>query len=331
MMYYISSSDTDPYSNLALEQVVFDRLDRSQDYFMLWQNHNSIIVGRHQNTISEINASFVREKGITVARRLSGGGAVYHDLGNLNFTFVMGIQESRSLPLTTYCIPIQKALAQFGVTVEITGRNDMTVDGKKFSGNAQYIKQGRVMHHGTILYDSDLGMISQALTVSQDKLESKGIKSINSRVTNIRPYMKTDMNITAFWEVLREYMFSAYDMKEYTLSAQEKTEAVQLRDTVYSQWNWNYGASPPFNLKKTRLVPGCGKIEILLDVAQEGIIKNIAFYGDFFGNTDPKELSEKLIGKHFEQNDIKSALAGIELSAYFLGMDTGAFLSILFE
>jgi lipoate-protein ligase A len=345
MNLYIKSDSTDPYKNLALEQVVFDRLDRSHNYFMLWQNHNSIIVGRHQNTVEEINAAFVRERNITVARRLSGGGAVYHDLGNLNFTFITDVESMTALDFSTFCVPIQKALLSFGVKAEITGRNDMTVDGKKFSGNSQYVKQNRVMHHGTILYDSDLSMVSRALKVTGDKIESKGIKSIKSRVTNIRPYMEKDVSIDLFWEALREYMFSEYTMQELFLPEDMEKEVERLRETVYSQWSWNYGASPSYNLKKERRIEGCGKIEMLLDITKEGLIQNMTIYGDFFGTRDSGELCARLTGCPMEAGKIRSALEGVDLSLYFNNLggaepdapvppSKGAlesFLSILFE
>ena len=151
MMYYLESGSHDPGFNLALEQYVFDRLDRAHAYCMLWQNDNAIIVGKNQNTVGEINAAYVKEHGIRVVRRLSGGGAVYHDLGNINFTFIVDSGATAAFDFSTFCRPIVKALEHFGVHAEINGRNDMTIDGKKFSGNSQYGKQGRTMHHGTIL------------------------------------------------------------------------------------------------------------------------------------------------------------------------------------
>jgi lipoate-protein ligase A len=345
MNLYIKSDSTDPYRNLALEQTIFDRLDRRHNYFMLWQNHNSIIIGRHQNTVEEINTAFVRERNITVARRLSGGGAVYHDLGNLNFTFITDVESMTALDFSSFCIPIQKALFSFGVRAEITGRNDMTVDGKKFSGNSQYIKQNRVMHHGTILYDSDLSMVSQALRVSKDKIESKGIKSIKSRITNIRPYMQKDISIDCFWEALREYMFAEYTMQELTLPEDAEKETERLRETVYSQWSWNYGVSPSYNLKKERRIEGCGKIEILLDITQGGLIRNMTIYGDFFGTRDIGELNARLTGCPMEAGKIRRALEGVDLSLYFNNLNGAepdapvppvkgaleSFLSILFE
>ena len=331
MNFYIESRRGDPHYNLALEQFVFDRLSRDHSYFMLWQNHNSIIVGKHQNTRAEINAAYVNAHNITVARRLSGGGAVYHDLGNLNFTFITGTDTGGGIDFAVFCEPIQKALVSFGVPVEIAGRNDMTVEGKKFSGNAQYRKEGRVMHHGTILYDSDLSILSRALNVSDDKIESKGIKSVRSRVTNIRPYMQTDMPVKDFWAALKEFMFAAFDMREYVLTAAENAAVEELRERVYSQWSWNYGASPPCNIRKTRRVEGCGKIEILLDMEKAGIINTIAFYGDFFGGADPEELAPLLMGRQLKYSDLKQALSGVDVSRYFHNLDREEFLSLLLE
>ena len=331
MIYYIESRDTDPSRNLALEQFVFDSLDRGHSYFMLWQNHNAIIVGKHQNTLEEINAAFVKEKGISVVRRLSGGGAVYHDLGNLNFTFVTGLDKQGGIDFAVFCEPIKNALLSFGVPVEISGRNDMTVDGKKFSGNAQYIKEGRVMHHGTILYDSDMSILSQALRPGTDKIESKGVKSARSRVTNIRPYMKTDLSVTGFWAALKDFMVTAFNMGELALTPVQNAAVEELKERVYSRWSWNYGRSPPYTLRKARRVEGCGKIEILLDLGKEGVINNAAFYGDFFGNREPAELADLLKGRHLEHGELKEALKGADISQYFHALDTGAFLALLLE
>ena len=329
MICYLESRCTNPYRNLALEQFVFDRLDRKNSYFMLWQNHNSIIVGKHQNTMEEIDSGFIREKNITVARRLSGGGAVYHDLGNLNFTFITDADNAKGMDFSRFCEPVRKALCSFGVPVEISGRNDMTVEGKKISGNAQYIKQDRIMHHGTILYDSDLDMLSRALRPGNDKIESKGIKSVQSRVTNIRPYMKNDMGIADFWEALKGFLAAELEMRELTLKDEYYPEIEELEEKVYSQWSWNYGKSPPYTLRKVRRIEGCGKIEILLDVGPEGIIKNIAFYGDFFGNRDPGELGEILCGIRLESVEIKTALKKADISVFFHGLDMNTFISTL--
>lgn len=331
MNYYIESCNTDPRFNLALEQFVFDSLDRRHSYFMLWQNNNSIIVGKHQNTLAEINSAYVNEHNINVVRRLSGGGAVYHDLGNLNFTFITDADKDKSIDFAAFCKPIQKALTSFGVPVEISGRNDMTVDGKKFSGNAQYLKKGRVMHHGTILYDSNLGILSEALSPGDDKIVSKGIKSVQSRVTNVRPYMKNDMPVTDFWHALKNFISDDFELKEFLLNKEHENTVEKLKEKVYSRWNWNYGNSPPHTMRKLRRIEGCGKIEILLDIAKEGIITNIVFYGDFFANRDSAELANIIIGHHLEYNEIKNLLNNLDISEYFHALSCENFLALLFE
>jgi len=331
MTYYIENNHTDPHYNLALEQYVFDSLDRNHNYFILWQNHHSIIIGKHQNTLQEINEIYVRENGIKIARRLSGGGAVYHDMRNLNFTFIEDADKNNGLDFSHFCKPVQKALFSLGVEVEISGRNDMTADGKKFSGNAQYIKQNRVMHHGTILYDSNLGILAEALNPDNEKIVSKGIKSVRSRVTNIRPLMKTDLDIKGFWSSIKQFMKDEYKMDNWILTPRDEEKIEQLKNDVYSQWSWNYGKSPPFNMRKIQRIESCGKIEVLIDVEKEGKIKNISFLGDFFGTSDPDELGNLLKGKYLEETEIKKALDSLTIDEYFKGMENEDFMDLIFS
>jgi len=330
-MYYIVSDSTDPYYNLALEQYVFDYLDRKHEYFMLWQNHNTIVVGKHQNTIQEINLEYVKENHITVARRLSGGGAVYHDMGNLCFTFIVDGNATGAFDFASFCRPVAAALSTMGVAVEISGRNDMTIDGKKFSGNSQYRKHGRIMHHGTLMFDSNLNVVSNALRVSQDKIESKGIKSVRSRITNIKPYLKTNKEATVddFRDELRQYMFKENDMKGYELTDEDRKTVKRLSDEIYSTWEWNYGASPAYTLRKTRRIEGCGKIEMLIDTDKQGCIKDIVFYGDYFSQKDAQELCDLLKKSKFEETAIRSALKDVNIQEYFNNIRMEDFISIL--
>lgn len=327
MMRYIYSPGTDPYWNLALEQHVFDGLDKSNDYFMLWQNDNAIIVGKYQNTAGEINSAYVRENGVKVVRRLSGGGAVYHDLGNLNFTFIADSREN-GFDFSTFCAPVIRALGSLGVRADLSGRNDMTIGGKKFSGNAMYVKNGRVMHHGTIMYDSDLDALSKALNVSMDKMESKGVKSVRSRVTNIKSHMDGDIPIDRFIAALRDYMFQEYEMEEYRLTQDDLDRVGKLRDEVYSTWEWNFGSSPKYSVHKERRIEGCGKIEVFMEVAQ-GIIGDIRFYGDFFGGGDHDDIRALLKGRKLSEEDIRSALSGVTIEHYFRNLTLDGFLSLL--
>lgn len=328
-MLYLESTSTDPYYNLALEQVVFDRPGQHETCCMLWQNDNTIVVGKHQNTLQEVNMAYVREHNVRVARRLSGGGAVYHDMGNVNFTFIAP-HEGAEMDFSSFCRPVAAALAELGVSAEISGRNDMTIDGKKFSGNSQYVKHGRVMHHGTILYDSDLSIVGQALRVPEDKITSKGLQSVRSRVTNVRPYVKEDFPTQVFLERLREALWEMYPMKQMELTQEQWKQVENLRETLYSTWEWNFGASPACQIVKKRRVDGCGQLEVHMDVDQ-GAIKNLQFYGDYFSMDEPEELARLLLGCPLEEESLKRKLDGIMLERYFRGMDRAQFLSLLLQ
>lgn len=328
---YLNLYTTDPAWNLAAEQYVFDRLPRDRTYFMLWQNDNAIIIGKHQNTAAEINEQFVRENGVRVVRRLSGGGAVYHDMGNLNFTFIADAGDMESINFRLFCRPVVAALAKIGVTAEINGRNDMTIEGRKFSGNAQYMKKGRIMHHGTLMYDSDLEAVSRALNVKPDKIESKGLKSVRSRVTNIRPYV-TDQTLTVdgFREILRRSMFRAYPLTAYALTPEDLDTVERLRRDVYRRWEWNYGASPACRIRKERRVEGCGVIQVHMEV-EHGCIAALAFFGDYFSLEDSGTLVQRLLGVALEEGALRAALDGCAIGRYFSRLDLDTFLSILLQ
>lgn len=328
-MLYLESASTDPYYNLALEQVVFDGPGQHETCCMLWQNDNTIVVGKHQNTLQEVNMAYVREHNVRVARRLSGGGAVYHDMGNVNFTFIAP-HEGAEMDFSSFCRPVAAALAELGVTAEISGRNDMTIDGKKFSGNSQYVKHGRVMHHGTILYDSDLSIVGQALKVPEDKIISKGLQSVRSRVTNVRPYVKEDFPTQVFLERLREALWEMYPMKQMELTEEQKAQVEHLRATLYSTWDWNFGASPACQIVKKRRVEGCGQLEVHMDVEQ-GALKTLHFYGDYFSMEEPEKLAEQLLGCALEENALMERLNGVEPGWYFKGMDRDSLCRLLLQ
>ena len=233
-MYYIDNSCTDPYFNLALEQYVFDRLAVKKDFFILWRNDNAIIIGKHQNTMEEINAAFVKANSIEVVRRLSGGGAVYHDLGNVNFTFIA--HHGGGFDFSTFCYPVMKALRSLGVEVQLSGRNDMSIDGRKFSGNSQYVKHGRVMHHGTIMFDSNLDMVERSLKVPEDKFLSKGFKSVRSRVTNVKPHLSQSISTIEFMDHLQGFMSEEFRLIPYDLRKEDLDAVRKLQKEVYDRW-----------------------------------------------------------------------------------------------
>ena len=326
-MIFFDCTSTDPYYNLACEEFVFESLDQTRSYFMLWQNHNTVVVGKHQNTVEEINQEYVQTHGIQVVRRLSGGGAVYHDLGNLNFTFIVDKNVIGDFDFKVFTAPVIKALARLGVNAEFNSRNDLTIDGKKFSGNSQYHKGNRLLHHGTLLFNSDLDVIQQVLTVKQDKIESKGIKSIRSRVTNISEHMQGAASITGFKALLVENMFEAGELEEWKFSDENIAHIQHLRDEKYATWDWNYGASPKYNARKSKRFE-CGEVTALLQV-EKGHISAIKFYGDYFGNGESADLEKALTGHKLTRTDITAALAGIDLAKYFCNMNTDEFMEFL--
>jgi lipoate-protein ligase A len=207
----------------------------------------------------------------------------------------------------------------------------MTIEGKKFSGNAQYRKQGRVMHHGTLLFYADLSVVAKVLEAPKDKIESKGIASVRSRVTNIRPYLRQDMPVRAFWDALRDSIARETGMKPYALSEEELVAVRKLQEDVYSRWEWNYGASPDYRVQKARRVEGCGRIELAIDVEKSGIIRDIVFHGDYFGSREASELADLLRGRQLEKEALRDALKDVDVDAYFHNLPRDELLAILTE
>jgi lipoate-protein ligase A len=326
----IKNDSLDPRFNLALEEYVIKEMDPTKDYLILWQNAPSVIIGRYQNTLEEVNREYVEKHGINVVRRLSGGGAVYHDLGNLNYTFVTTSNDEIRNNFRRFTEPVIKALARIGVKAEHTGRNDITIDGKKFSGTAQYYYQDRVLHHGTILFDSDLQRVQEVLTVRADKIASKGIKSVRSRVTNVIDYMEERISVKEFQQLLEKLLLEdrAEESYVYELSEQELARVNELRDARYATWEWNWGKSPKYNLKKGERFAG-GYVEVLLDV-DKGQIVNCKIHGDFFGKREVEELERLLVGVRHDPETLKDTLASVQFEEYMAGITREEFISCLF-
>lgn len=318
-MKLIQWNDTDAYFNLAAEEYIFQNMDKQQDYAMLWQNRNAVIIGKHQNTIEEVNQDFVLDNDIQVVRRQSGGGAVYHDLGNLNYSFVINTQTSL-YDFKALSQPIVQALRELGVEVDFTGRNDLVLDGKKISGVAQMIKQGRLLHHGTLLFNSNLDILERVLAVKQAKIESKGIKSIRSRVTNICEYAP-EVTIELFKSVFTKTLASEQEVELYQFSEQDRAAIIALADKKYSTWDWNYGQSPEYNIKKEYRFDG-GGLSIYLQV-NKGVIQSIHIFGDYFGEGEIVEIENRLRSVKINEAEVKAALADFNVSFYIHGLDAG--------
>jgi len=325
-MLYIRNDSVSPYYNLALEEYVLKNLGQEESFILLWQNEPSVIIGRFQNTIAEINTEYIEKNGINVVRRITGGGAVYHDLGNLNFSFIVSGSQ-RNIDFRRFTEPVVKALAKMGVKAEHTGRNDITIDGKKFSGNAQYHYRDRILHHGTLLFNSRLENVQQALNVKPSKIETKGIKSVRSRVTNIIDYLENKISIYEFRDLLLTYLFDEKPIREYKLTEEDQAGIKKLMQDKYLTWEWNYGSSPAFNLTKSERF-ACGEIEVRLNV-NKGLIEACKIYGDFFSNEDIDELAAKFVGVRYKKEDLAALLEDIELNKYFGSLSQQEFLQLL--
>ena len=262
-----------------------------------------------------------------MVRRLSGGGAVYHDMGNLNFTVIADAQ-GENLDFGRFCALVVKTLQRLGVKAEINGRNDMTIDGKKFSGNAQYLRQGRVMHHGTILFDSNASVLANALKVDEAKIQAKGVKSVRSRVTNVRPCLPVDMTLPQFRQVLLDTILEDEPGEEYILTDKDLEVVEKLKKDRYDTWEWNYGHSPECTLHKKARVEGCGTVEAFITL-REGKSSQIVFKGDFFGVGDPEQLANLLIGCRPDRASLEERLSQTEVSRYFMGLTAAQLLDIL--
>lgn len=330
-MKYIENLSNDPRYNLAFEEYCFKHLAREEDYVILWINGPAIIIGKNQNTLEEVNLAYVKEKGISVVRRITGGGAVYHDLGNLNFSFILNSDGRKVIDFKRYNIPILKALEKLGIKAELTGRNDITIEGMKFSGIAQSIWKDRVLNHGTLLLDTRLDVLSKALNVRQDKIESKGIKSVKSRVTNIKDHLEEDISIEEFKNILLEYIFESQGIlpEKLELSKENLLEIDKLYREKYSTWEWNFGKSPDFNYKNYKRYP-FGAIDIRLQI-EEGLIKNCKIYGDFFGSKNIEELEERLIGLRYEKEDFLAFIEEKKLKEYFGDISIEEFTDLIFQ
>ncbi|KPV40783.1 lipoate--protein ligase [Alicyclobacillus ferrooxydans] len=328
MLFIDNKGITDPTINLAIEEYALTNLDIEETYLLFYINKPSIIIGKNQNTFEEINHEYVRENDIHVVRRLSGGGAVYHDLGNLSFSFITKNDGDSFRNFRRFTEPVTRALHELGVDAVLTGRNDIQVGDRKISGNAQFATRGRMFSHGTLMFDVNMEAVVSALHVSADKIASKGIKSVRSRVANIKEFLQEDMTITEFRAKLLKAIFGGQQVPEYRLGDADWEEIRQLSDRRYRNWDWNYGKSPSFNVRKSKRF-SIGSIDVRLHVTN-GIIESCKIYGDFFGMGDLGDVESKIVGCRYRLEDIRDAVEPIDLNVYFGNITMDEFLT-LFE
>ena len=308
---------TSPSFNLALEEYLLSNFTEGE-IIMLWRNEPSVIIGKNQNAYAEIDGEYVKQNNITVVRRLTGGGAVFHDLGNINYTLISDYNSEKFGDFSSFAEPICSFLSQFGVSAVLSGRNDITIDGAKISGTAQTVKNGRNLAHGTLLYDADISALSGALKPNSKKLEDKAVRSVKSRVGNIKDICSLSISAEEFMKTLAEHLFNCKDCKLYTLSDADVAAVNRIEEEKYSKWEWNFAFSPDFSLKTEKKYP-FGIVECHLNV-HDGRISDIRFFGDFFGNQNIDVLENKLKNVKFEKTEIEKTVEKIALGEFIRGM-----------
>ncbi|AID00997.1 lipoate--protein ligase [Staphylococcus xylosus] len=319
-MKFISNNNiTDPTLNLAMEEYVLKNMPKDDSYFLFYINRPSIIIGKNQNTIEEVNQSYIDEQGIDVVRRISGGGAVYHDTGNLNFSFVTDDDGNSFHNFQKFTEPIVEALKSLGVDAKLSGRNDIQVGEAKISGNAMVKVKDRMFSHGTLMLNSELDEVQNALKVNPAKIKSKGIKSVRSRVANISEFLDEPIDIDEFKEIILKSIFGETQVEEYKLTDEDWQKIEKLSNEKYRTWEWNYGRNPKYNFEREEKFEK-GFVQIKLDV-KKGRIEHAKIFGDFFGEGDITELENALEGTMHEFDSIEEALSNYDIYHYFGDID----------
>ena len=324
-MQAILVPSTEPALNLALEECLFNSLmPNNQGYFLLWHNAPSIIVGRHQNTLAEVNGELVSRYKLPVIRRMTGGGAVYHDLGNLNYSFIRPLypHEKGKIDFATFLMPMVKALHSLGLQAHFTSRNDITCGDKKISGSAQLRRQGKILHHGTLLVNLDLDMLGTVLTGAPDKYLSKGVNSIRSRVANVKEFMSinTQKDSSCYMDIIKQALIQTCATEIIDLDNNIWQEVENLANAKYRAYNWNYGASPAFTHEKRERFPW-GLVQCHFDV-HKGQVRQCKIFGDFFANSPIEALEKSLQGIDYSEVALSTAVQDINWQDYFANCDS---------
>jgi len=326
-MHCVISPYNDPYFNLASEEYLLK--EQAEDFFLLYRNEPSIVVGKHQNTLAEINLAFVRQHGLTVARRISGGGTVFHDLGNLNFAFITSGREGELVDYRKFTKPVISAVKSAGIGIRLGKRNELLLGDYKVSGMASHVFKRRVLHHGTLLFSSEMKSLSAALRVREGVFQDRAVRSVRSEVTNIRDHLPVKMNVTEFQNLIFNHILTIMKGSEkYSYSNRDLQNIGELKESKFSTWEWNYGYSPKYEYNKSILI-GEGEVFIHLNV-DKGIIQEVNIEGDFPGDKGISGLEDVLLGTIHDPETLRLRLSGIQVSDYITGMDNELFLSGMF-
>ncbi len=328
-MLCIDNQYTKPQFNLAAEEYLLKNFQ--ENIFMLWRNEPSIIIGKHQNALAEINFDYVKDNGINVVRRMTGGGAVFHDLGNLNFTFIETHygEGKPSMDFRKFTQPILDILQSLGIDARFEGRNDLTIEGKKFSGNAECIHKNRVLHHGTLLFSAQLPDLSAALKVDPAKFNDKSVKSVRSRVTNISEHLSHPLDVTSFKNLVLNHIMEMYEEARLYHFTEEDLKGINhLKATKYDTYEWNFGQSPAYNFRKVvKTSGGFVEFDLLVD---RGLIQSARIFGDFFSLSDTDEIEAALQGVPHTSESVSAILDNFDLGLYFNNISKEELLNAIF-
>ncbi|MEO8934790.1 MAG: lipoate--protein ligase [Xanthomarina sp.] len=329
MIFIDNEGHTNPKLNLALEEYALRNFDTSTDYLLFYINEPSIIIGRNQNTLEEINQEYTEDNQIHIVRRISGGGAVYHDLGNLNFSFITNHDGKSISNFKKFTAPVIRVLNNMGVSAELKGRNDILVDDRKISGTAQFSTGKRMISHGTLLFDTDMSEVVKALQVKMSKIESKGHKSVRSRVANISEFLEIPMNMADFKNKILTGLYQASEPFEtYKLTEAEWEAVHQLKAEKYDLWDWNFGRSPKFNIQRNKRFP-VGEIDLRIFV-EKGHITELKVFGDFFGEKPVADIENLLQGVPYDKNEISKSFENLNVEDYFGKITKPEFLDLVY-
>lgn len=327
-MKYLETGKTDPYYNLAFEEYVLKNYT-DDDYLILWQNENTIVMGLHQNPYEEINMAKAEELQVNIVRRSTGGGTVYHDMGNLNYSYITDWDQGQDVDFGKLLQPVIEAFGEYGLKVELKGRNDLLIEGKKISGNAQTLVKNRLLQHGTLLVNSDLEFLSGVLNVSPDKFQSKSVKSVRSRVANIQDFVSEPLDIEGVKELLKKYWSKNGEFSQIQLDFEALSQITALADEKYRTKAWNFSRSPKFNYKNKKRFAG-GVVEVNLEV-KDGKIDSCMVNGDFLALQSVSPIEQKFIGVPYEKEKIVNIIQEIPMSLYFGTITAKELVSCFFE
>jgi len=328
MIRYVETNSTDAAFNFACEAYCMKKF-KDDKTMMIWQADNCVMIGRYQAAQSEINAAAVKKIGADVIRRATGGGTIYTDLGTLLYTFIMPAGDDESIDFSTVCRPIVSSLNKMGINAELKGRNDILIDGKKISGNAQAISGNVLCSHGSLLYDANLDLLNELLVVDEAKIKSKGISSIRSRVTNIIEHIPVKCSTREFWKKLKEALLEDGNATEYVLAGEDIEEIEKIKNEKFGTWEWNAGHAPEFNYFNEKRFPK-GKVSVSLDI-NSGVVGHCRINGDFLGLMPIEPIESIIKGTPYRYEEMKSKLSNIDFDIYFRGISKEEFLECIFS